>query len=253
MLTQPTIEKLNTMKLPAMAKAFADQMQTPDMAKLSFEERFGLIVDYQMTDLLNRRMLNRLKNAKLRLSASVEDLDFRQGRGMDRSTIMSLALNQWVKSHHNILVTGPTGVGKSYLACALAQKACRDGYSVFYQRLPRLLQDIAVSRHDGRYNKIMGLITKCEVLILDDFLISSLSREEQRELLEIVEDRYDRKATIVTSQLPVKAWHDAMQDPTLADAILDRLVHNAYKIELKGESMRRKKSRLDQKTETMAE
>jgi DNA replication protein DnaC len=253
MLTQPTIEKLNSMKLPAMAKAFADQMQTPDMAKLSFEERFGLIVDYQMTDLLNRRMLNRLKNAKLRLSASVEDLDFRQGRGMDRSTIMSLALNQWVKSHHNILVTGPTGAGKSYLACALAQKACRDGYSVFYQRLPRLLSDIAVSRHDGRYNKIMGPITKCEVLILDDFLISSLSREEQRELLEIVEDRYDRKATIVISQLPVKAWHDAMQDPTLADAILDRLVHNAYKIELKGESMRRKKSRLDQKTETMAE
>jgi DNA replication protein DnaC len=253
MLTQPTIEKLNSMKLSAMAKAFADQMQTPDMATLSFEERFGLIVDYQMTDLLNRRMLNRLKNAKLRLSASVEDLDFRQGRGMDRSTIVSLALNQWVKSHHNILVTGPTGAGKSYLACALAQKACRDGYSVFYQRLPRLLQDIAVSRHDGRYNKIMGPITKCEVLILDDFLISSLSREEQKELLEIVEDRYDRKATIVTSQLPIKAWHDAMQDPTLADAILDRLVHNAYKIELKGESMRRKKSRLDQKTETMAE
>jgi DNA replication protein DnaC len=253
MLTQPTIEKLNSMKLSAMAKAFADQMQTPDMATLSFEERFGLIVDYQMTDLLNRRMLNRLKNAKLRLSASVEDLDFRQGRGMDRSTIVSLALNQWVKSHHNILVTGPTGAGKSYLACALAQKACRDGYSVFYQRLPRLLSDIAVSRHDGRYNKIMGPITKCEVLILDDFLISSLSREEQKELLEIVEDRYDRKATIVTSQLPIKAWHDAMQDPTLADAILDRLVHNAYKIELKGESMRRKKSRLDQKTETMAE
>jgi len=253
MLTQPTIEKLNSMKLAAMARAFADQLQCPDMTALSFEERFGLIVDYQMTDLENRRMLNRLKNAKLRLSASIEDLDFRQGRGMDRSTVMSLAQNQWVKSHHNILVTGPTGAGKSYLACALAQKACRDGHSVLYQRLPRLLQDIAVSRHDGRYSKLLAPITKCEVLILDDLLISPLTRDDQRELLEIVEERYDRKATVITSQLPVKSWHDAMQDPTLADAILDRLVHNAYKIELKGESMRRKRSLLDQKTETVAE
>ena len=253
MLTQPTIDKLYFMKLSAMAKAFSYQLQSPDMASLSFEERFGLIVDCQMTDQENRRMLSRLKNARLRLSAAIEDLDFRQGRGMDRSTIMSLASNQWVKSHHNILVTGPTGAGKSYLACALAQKACRDGHSVLYQRLPRLLQDIGISRHDGRYNKTMGPIAKCEVLILDDFLISPMSREDQKELLEIVEDRYDRRATIVTSQLPVKAWHDAMQDPTLADAILDRLVHNAYKLELKGESMRRKKSVLDHKTEPMAE
>jgi len=253
MMTQPTIDKLYSMKLSAMARSFSDQLQSPDMASLSFEERFGLIVDYQMTDLENRRMLSRLKNARLRLSAAIEDLDFRQGRGLDRSTVMSLARNHWVKSHHNILVTGPTGVGKSYLACALAQKACRDGHSVLYQRLPRLLHDIGISRHDGRYNKIMAPITKCEVLILDDFLISPLSKEDQKELLEIVEDRYDRRATIVTSQLPVKAWHDAMQDPTLADAILDRLVHNAYKLELKGESMRRKKSVLDRRTEPMAE
>lgn len=253
MLTQPTIEKLNSMKLTAMAKAFADQMQCPDMTQLTFEERFGLIVDYQMTDLENRRMQNRLKNAKLRLAASIEDLDFRQGRGMDRSTIMSLAGNQWVKSRHNVLITGPTGAGKSYLACALAQKACRDGHSVLYQRIPRLLQDIAVSRHDGRYSKIITPIVKCEVLILDDFLISPMTREEQRELLEIVEDRYDRKACVITSQLPVKAWHDGMQDPTLADAILDRLVHNAYKLELKGESMRRKRTILDQKTEPVTE
>ncbi len=232
-----------------MAKAFVDQMQCPDMASLSFEERFGLIVDYQMTDLENRRMQNRLKAAKLRLSASIEDLEFRQGRGVDRSQVMALAQNQWVKSHHNILVTGPTGAGKSYLACALAQKACRDGHSVLYQRVPRLLPEIAVSRHDGRYNKLMAPVIKCEVLILDDLLISPLTRDEQRELLEIVEERYDRKATVITSQLPVKAWHDAMQDPTLADAILDRLVHNAYKLELKGESMRRKRSVLDQKTE----
>jgi DNA replication protein DnaC len=223
------------------------------MAQLCFEERFGLIVDYQITDQENRRMQNRLKNAKLRLAASIEDLDFRQGRGADRSQIMALAGNQWVKSHHNILVTGPTGAGKSYLACALAQKACRDGHSVLYQRVPKLLQEIAVSRLDGRYNKLIAPINKCEVLILDDLLISPVSRDEQRELLEIVEERYDRKATVITSQLPVKAWHDAMQDPTLADAILDRLVHNAYKLELKGESMRRKKSVLDQKTSAVTE
>ena len=251
MLTQPTIEKLNSMKLTAMAKAFADQMQCPDITQLTFEERFGLIVDHQMTDLENRRMQSRLKKAKLRLPASLEDLDFKQGRGLDRSTVMSLALNQWVMSHHNILVTGPTGAGKSYLACALAQKACRDGYATLYQRVPRLLQEIAVSRLDGRYAKLIAPITRCEVLILDDLLISPLTREEQRELLKIVEERYDRKATIVTSQLPVKAWHDAMQDPTLADAILDRLVHNSYKLELKGESMRRKRSMLDHKAETV--
>ena len=204
MLTQPTIEKLNSMKLAAMAKAFADQMQCPDMTQLSFEERFGLIVDYQITDLENRRMQNRLKTAKLRLSACIEDLDFKQGRGMERSTVMALAGNQWVRSHHNVLVTGPTGAGKSYLACALAQKACRDGHTVLYQRLPRLLQDISVARHDGRYHKLMNQIVKCEVLVLDDLLISPLSRDEQKELLEIVEDRYDRKATVVTSQLPIK-------------------------------------------------
>lgn len=253
MLTQPTILKLNAMKLSAMAKAFADQMQRPDMTSLSFEERFGLIVDYQMTEIENRRMQNRLKTARLRLSASIEDLDFKSGRNMDRSVIMSLAQNQWVKNHHNILVTGPTGAGKSYLACALAQKACRDGHTVLYQRLPRLLQDISVARHDGRYHKLMNQVTKCEVLVLDDLLISPLSTEEQKELLEIVEERYERKATVVTSQLPVKAWHGTMQDPTLADAILDRLVHNAYKVELKGESMRRKRTTLDQKSEPVTE
>ncbi len=253
MLNQPTIEKLTAMKLSAMAKAFADQMQRPDMASLSFEERFGLIVDFQMTELENRRMQNRLRTAKLRLCASIEDLDLRQGRGLDRASILSLAQNQWVRHHHNILVTGPTGAGKSYLACALAQKACRDGHTVLYQRLPRLLHDIAVARLDGRYHKLMAPIGKCEVLVLDDLLISPLTTEDQRELLEIVEERYDRKATIVTSQLPIKAWHNAMQDPTLADAILDRLVHNAYKLELKGESMRRKRSSLDRKTEAVTE
>lgn len=253
MLIQPTIDKFNAMGLAAMAKAFQDQMNCPDTAALSFEERLGLIVDYQMTAIENRRMQNRLKTARLRLSASIEDLDFRTGRNLERATVMSLAQNQWVKSRHNILITGPTGAGKSYLACALAQKACRDGYTTLYQRLPKLLQDIAVARLDGRYQKVIAPLTKCEVLILDDLLISPLSQDDQKELLEIIEERYDRKATIVTSQLPIKAWHDAMQDKTLADAILDRLVHNAHKLELKGESMRRKKSTLDPKTEPVTE
>ena len=252
MLTQPTIEKLNTMKLTAMARAFKDQMQCPDIAQLSFEERFGLIVDYQITDLENRRMQNRLKTAKLRLSACIEDIEFKPGRGIDRSTIMSLAGNQWVKNRHNVLITGPTGAGKSFLACALAQKACRDCHTTIYHRAPRFLQEIAVARLDGRYSKIIAPVMKCEVLILDDLFISPLTRDEQREILEIVEERYDRRATIVTSQLPVKAWHDGMQDPTLADAILDRLVHNAYKLELDGKiSMRRNRTVLDQITKTM--
>ena len=248
MLTQPTIEKLHAMRLSAMARAFQEQTANPNMAQLSFEERFGLIVDQQMTEMEDRRMQSRLKSAKLRLSATVEDLDFRPSRNMDRSMIMSLAQNQWVRSHQNILATGPTGAGKSYLGCALAQKACRDGHTTIYQRLPRLLNELAVARHDGRYSKLMAPLIKCEVLVLDDLLIAPISRNDQRELLEIVEERYDRKATIVTSQLPVKAWHDSMEDPTLADAILDRLVHNAHKVDLDGDSMRKIKTTLDRKT-----
>lgn len=247
MLIQPTIDKMKALKLTAMAEAFVEQLRFPDIASLSFEERLGLLIDCQMTDVENRRVQNRLKSAKLRLSASIEDLDFRDSRGLSRSQIMSLSLNQWVRSHQNILITGPTGAGKSYLACALAQKACRDGHAVLYQRLPRLLQDISVARHDGRYPKLITQVTKCEVLILDDLLISPLTLDDQRELLEIVEERYDRKATVVTSQLPVKSWYDAMQDPTLADAILDRLVHNSHKVELRGDSMRKKRSAANQK------
>lgn len=245
MLIQPTIEKLNAMGLAAMAQAFADQLNCPDMAALSFEERFGLIVDFQMTANDNRRMRNRLKSARLRLSASIEDLDFRADRNLDRAVIMSLAQNQWVKRHHNILITGPTGAGKSYLACALAQKACRDGHTTLYHRVAKLLQDIALARLDGRYPKLIAALAKCEVLILDDLLITPLTRDDQKELLEIIEERYDRASTIITSQLPVKAWHDAMQDKTVADAILDRLVHNAHKIDLQGrDSMRRQRSPL---------
>ena len=254
MLTQPTIDKLNAMRLYAMAHAFQEQAANPNMAQLSFEERFGLIVDHQMTVLENTRMQSRLKAAKLRFPACIEDLDFRPDREIDRSQVMSLTGNQWVRGKQNILITGPTGAGKSYLACALAQKACLDGHTTFYQRTPRLFHELAIARHDGRFLKLMSSLGKCEeVLILDDFLLSSISRDEQRELLEIIEDRYGRRSTIVTSQLPIKAWHDAMQDPTMADAILDRLVHNGHKIELKGDSMRKKQSSLDRKTEPVTQ
>ena len=251
MLTQPTIDKLNAMRLYAMAHAFQEQAANPNVAQLSFEERFGLIVDHQMTMQENTRMQSRLKAAKLRFPACIEDLDFRPDREIDRSQVMSLTGNQWVRGKQNILITGPTGAGKSYLACALAQKACRDGHTTFYQRTPRLFHELAVARHDGRYLKLMSSLGKCEVLILDDFLLSSISRDEQRELFEIIEDRYGRRSTIVTSQLPIKSWHDAMQDPTMADAILDRLVHNGHKIELKGDSMRKRQSSLDRKTEAV--
>ncbi|MFZ4778926.1 MAG: IS21-like element helper ATPase IstB [Terrimicrobiaceae bacterium] len=253
MLTQPTIDKLNAMRLYAMAQAFQEQVVNPNMAQLSFQERFGLIVDHQMTVLENTRMQSRLKAAKLRLPACIEDLDFRPDRGMDRSQVMSLTGNQWVRGKQNILITGPTGAGKSYMACALAQKACRDGHITFYQRTPRLFHELAVARHDGRYLKLLSSLGKCEVLILDDFLLSAISRDEQKELLEIIEDRYGRRSTIVTSQLPIKAWHDAMQDPTMADAILDRLVHNGHKIELAGDSMRKRQSSLDRKTESVTQ
>jgi DNA replication protein DnaC len=252
-LTQPTIDKLNAMRLYAMAQAFQEQVVNPNMAQLSFQERFGLIVDHQMTVLENTRMQSRLKAAKLRLPACIEDLDFRPDRGMDRSQVMSLTGNQWVRGKQNILITGPTGAGKSYMACALAQKACRDGHTTFYQRTPRLFHELAVARHDGRYLKLLSSLGKCEVLILDDFLLSAISRDEQKELLEIIEDRYGRRSTIVTSQLPIKAWHDAMQDPTMADAILDRLVHNGHKIELAGDSMRKRQSSLDRKTESVTQ
>jgi DNA replication protein DnaC len=254
MLIQPTIEKLHKMKLAAMARAFQDQLATPGVTALAFEERFGLLVDRQLTELENRRMQNRLKTAKLRLSACVEDLDFSPDRELDRSLIMSLTTNRWVAERHHILITGPTGAGKSYLACALAQHACRDGHTTLYHRIPRLFSEIAVARLDGRYHNLMATLFKCEVLVLDDLFIAPISHDEQKELLEIIEERYQRKATIVTSQVAVKAWHGAMPDPTLSDAILDRLVHNAYLIPVKGDSMRKKKRlQLDRQPAAMTE
>ena len=239
MLVHPTLDKIERLRLAGMAKALSEQMQNNEIESLTFEERLGLLIDRELTERENRRLTTRLRIARLRHQASIEDLDFRGTRGMDKSLVMSLSKNQWISDHQNLLITGPTGVGKSYLACALGHKACRDGHMVLYQRLPRILHDLAIARHDGRYKKLMAALLRTDLLVLDDFGIVPVTQEGLRDMLEILEDRYDRRSTLVTSQVPVKRWHEALADPTMADAILDRLVHNAHKIELKGESMRK--------------
>lgn len=246
MLMHPTLDKIEQLRFFGMAKALREQFQNQAATTLSFEERLGLLIDRELSERENKRLATRLRTAKLRVSAAIEDIDYRQPRGLDKSLVLSLASNQWITEHHNLLIVGPTGVGKSYLACALSHKACRDGHVVLYQRLPRLLEELALSHHDGRYRKLMKSLLKADLLILDDFGLAPLTTDQQRDLLEIIDDRYDRRSTLVTSQLPVKHWHDILADPTLADAILDRLVHNAYKIELKGESMRKSKSKINQ-------
>ena len=223
-----------------MYHALLEQMTMPDIDSLSFDERLGLLVDREMTDRDSKRLKTRLHHAKLRQAACLEDIDYRHPRGLDKALMMRLATCQWVRERHNVLITGPTGIGKTWLACALGHKACREGLSALYLRLPRLLQELPIAKGDGRYGKLMASLAKTDVLILDDWALAPLSDENRRDLLELLEDRHDRRATVVTSQLPVEHWHEALGDPTLADAILDRLVHNAYKIILKGDSMRKR-------------
>jgi DNA replication protein DnaC len=228
-----------------MAKALETQMEMKDARELSFEERLALLLDAELVTRENKTLATRLKKAKLRLAACLEDLDLRPSRGLDRSVITSLANPDWVKSHQNILITGPTGAGKTYLACALAQRACRNGLYAFYFRAPILFQDLAVAKGDGRYRKMLTSISKKDLIVLDDFALAPLTDEQRRDLLEVIEQRYDSKATIVVSQIPLDHWHQIIGDPTIADAILDRLVHNSHKLFLKGDSMRKKKTEQD--------
>lgn len=246
MLTHPTLEKLQTLRLSGMRKALSEQQQMPQIDSLGFEERLGLLIDREVTERENRRLETQLKKAKLRHSCCLEDLEIKASRGLDKTLILTLAACTWIARGINVLICGPTGVGKSYLACALGHKACLEGYSVLYLRLPRLFEELRLAKADGRYGKLMLGYAKTDLLILDDWGLTPMTDPQRRDLLELLEDRYGKRSTIVTSQLPVPAWHEAIGDPTLADAILDRLVHNAYKIGLKGDSMRKHAISLDQ-------
>lgn len=239
MLITPTIDKLQAMALTGMARALADRLERPEYADLSFEERLGLLVDREMADRENRRLARHLRAARLRSDAVLEDLDLRGPRGLDRSTVLGLAEAHWVSAHRNVLVTGPTGVGKTFLACALAHAAIRRGHTALYLRVPRLLDELALARADGRLPRLMAAWARIDVLVLDDLGLTPVPPARAADLLEVIEDRGDRRSTIVTSQLPVGRWHEALGEPTLADAILDRLVHAAYRLELRGDSRRR--------------
>lgn len=243
MLIHPTIDGLKTLRLLGMVKALENQLNQPQIENMSFEERLGLMVDKEISDRESRKLQTRLRNAVLKQEASMENIDHRASRGIDKKLLLTLADCQWVKMHRNVLIVGATGTGKTYLACALAHKACLEGKAVYYSRLPRLLPALALARGDGSYNKKMKQLAKTDVLILDDWGLAPLTDEQRRDLLELLDDRHEKCSTIVTSQLPIKLWHDAIGDKTLADAILDRLVHNAYRLELGGDSMR--KSRAD--------
>ncbi len=242
MLSMPILDKLRTLRLYGILKSYQEQTESSDYADLSFEERFGLMIDREITEQENKRLNSRLRRAKLRQQACMENIDYRAPRGLDKSLMKRLSTDQWIKERLNILITGPCGVGKSFIACALAQRACLEGYTALYTRAPRLFEDIAIARGDGRYSRLMNSLAKTNLLVIDDWGLSGLTEQQRRDLLELLEDRHDLHSTIITSQLPVKHWHEIIGNQTLADAILDRLVHNAYKITLRGDSMRQKRT-----------
>lgn len=239
MLNQETLEKLRRMRLGAMADALVAQEAAPESHELCFEERLGLVVDREWTARRDRRLARLLKQARLRLPAAPEDIDFRTPRGIDKPLLRSLLGGDWLRDGRNILLTGPTGVGKTFLACALGNAACRQGLTTRYYRVPRLLGDLELARADGSYASFLGRLAAVDLLILDDWGLATLTVPEARDLLEVIDDRSMTRSTLVSSQLPVENWHSTMADPTVADAVLDRLVHNAYRIALKGESMRK--------------
>jgi DNA replication protein DnaC len=240
MLHQPTIEKLLAMRLTGMVEALKAQERDPASEELSFWERLGQMVDRQATWRQNLALEQRLKRAKLRANVCIEDIEWRAARGLDKSVILALTEDShWVRQHDHVFVTGPTGVGKSFLACALAQKACRDGFSATYTRATALFRDLAIARADGSLRRFLSRLSRINVLVIDDWAMTPLTSSEARDFWEICEDRYQKSSTILTAQMPVSKWHEQIGDPTLADGILDRLVHNAHRIELRGDSMRK--------------
>ena len=241
-----TIEKLSQMKLHTMATAFQEQFEKPALSSLSFEDRFAMIVDREWSAREDRKLTRRLKSARLKTQATVEDIDYQHPRGLDKSVIRSLASCQWIKSHQNVIVTGPTGIGKTYLTEAFANKACREGFTAVYYRSTRLFGELDIARGDGSYFKVLGRLAKIDLLAIDDWAVDPLTEQERRHFLELMEDRHGLKSTFITSQYPVTKWHDRIGEPTMADAILDRIVHNAHRITLKGESMRKTTANLTQ-------
>lgn len=239
MLYHPTCERLAQLRLFGMVHALTEQAKTPDLQALTFEDRLGLLVDREFVERQNRQLHNRLRQARLKQAAVAEDIDYRHPRSLDRALVRRLLAGDWVRARQNVLVTGPTGVGKTYLACALANAACRQGHTALYQRLPRLFEELALARADGRYLKLIATLAKVEVLVLDDWGLAPFDDERRRDLLEILDERYQTRSTVVASQLPVAHWHEALGHPTLADAILDRLVHHAHPLALTGESLRK--------------
>jgi len=242
MLTHPTLDLLQKLGLHGMAKAYKELETQPEAPGLAHAEWLALLLEHETTLRRQRRFESRARAAKLRQSAAVEDVDYRAARGLDRGLFLKLAGCDWVRARHNLIITGPCGVGKSWLACALGQKACREDFSTAYHRMPRLFASLALARGDGRYARLLRQIAKVDLLILDDWGPETLTTEQCRDLLEIIDDRHEMRSVIITSQVPVERWYEIIGNPTMADAILDRLIHNAYRIELKGESLRKKRN-----------
>lgn len=243
MLQEPMMQKLLAMRLHGIVDALKAQEQEPGARELSFLERLALLVDHQWNWRQNQALERRLHAAKLRGNACVEDIDFRTMRGLDKSSIRALSQESaWVRNHEHVFVLGPTGVGKSFVACALAQKACRDGYSALYTRAAALFRDLSIARADGSLRLLLAKLSRIDVLVIDDWAMAPLNEPERRDFWEICEDRYQTRSMILTSQLPVARWHEQIGDATVADGILDRLVHNAHRIEMRGDSMRKKRA-----------